>query len=244
MRHPVGLACLIALSSSCYLEHERVAEASIDASATLDAPSPPDASDCSVGAAATVTFSPPFAMPVDQIRVVLLGIDADPTINGLRMHLDICGGAPPCVVDVIVSNVGDALARVHVPPSSASGTLTTDGRTRAYVHLVDERECATCGGELTVLAGTLEDIPLDPDLRIHADRALCERGCGDRRALTVTGRGASLVVSQGAPVDAPPLLARVASDYLSNCVRCDCAFPDTPATGIVAVATQWFAHGP
>lgn len=234
---------LVALVSSCGLAHERGAGTADDAGPGIDATTPPvDASACTLGDPATVTFAPPFGAPLDGVRVTLLGIDPDPTVNGVRLHLDTCGGTPPCVVEMIVSEVGDPLTGVTIPPGAATGRLTVTADA-AVLRLSDARDCVVCGGDLLVLAGTLAPGAV-PELDVSADAIVCAQGCADRRVTSLVHAGTRIVASQGAPATAAPLIATIASDYFVPCSRCDCALPDRPATGLVAAFDGVYARAP
>ena len=197
------------------------------------------ATGCEVPAAATVRLEPPITGPVAGIRVVFLGASADPASNGVRIHLDTCGGMPPCPLDLIVSNVGNALARVTAPPG-ASGTLTMEGSS-AYVHVSDLRDCASCGGDLDVLAGSLAS-GLDPGMTIRVERVACDDECSVQRAISMNGHGGSLIGSAGTQLDESPVSARVVTNYIEPCARCRCDLPPVAATGIVVAATGVFGR--
>lgn len=115
----------------------------------------------------------------------------------MRIHLraSACGTTTPCALDLVVTNVGDPLAGVVVADSGARGTLTTRGDA-AWLHAVDERACAECGGELDVLAGALRS-GLDPAITVTADGPRCTDACGGTRSIAIDAHGASLVAATG-----------------------------------------------
>jgi hypothetical protein len=238
---------LLALALAGCLSHERADDAGVvtdaspalvDAATAIDSAASADAA-CVPRTAASVRFEPALAMGGAGIRVTLIGRESDPASNGVRLHLDVCGGSPPCPIDLVVSDVGDVLDALGDVPD-ASGTLDTDGSSYAVLHVADTRRCATCGGTLDVLAG--RPAPgLDPDWTIATVGVDCSTGCGELRAVSVGGHGELLRGVPGETVVGTQVSLRVTSDYVSPCVVCDCAFPDMPASGLVVAATGVFA---
>jgi hypothetical protein len=231
--------------AGCYLVHERDAPSSPDAgqrdaSMIVDASTPTDGS-CVARRPATIRFEPPI-MPARAIHVVLLGFEHDATANGVRFHLDICVGAPPCPIDLIVSDVGDALAGVSMPlQPPVDGTLdVNDAITTAAFSVRGGGMCGACGGRLDVLAGELVS-ELGLDLMIDADATLlCSADrCVDELGTAIANGAETLHASAGTPADLTPMHARLASNATSSCARCDCSLPSRAPTGIVFI-TQPF----
>lgn len=200
----------------------------------------PDSGRCMPAALSTIRFEPPIA-PATGIPVVWLGYDHDVADDGARIHLDLCGGGPPCPVDLVVPQVGDALRAVP-GATGIGGTLDTDGSTYAVIHLLDARRCASCGGQLELLAGRLVS-GLDDAITVSAGELSCSTGCGELRATVASASGATAVATRGSPA-VGPLLVRIASDYHAPCVVCDCAAADVPATGVIAWTTGIFVPRP
>lgn len=248
--------CLLA--PGCYLAHERgradaseAQDASHDAS-SLDGAGPDDApardaSACLGGPPATVTFEPALAGSDLELPISLLGIDAEPAVNGVRVHLARCETPSTCPLDVIISQIGEGPSHAHVPPQPAPGTLRFDARTgSAYVHVTDARRCARCGGELFVVAGALLE-GLDTALSIASDPPTCGPSCAEQRRVRVSGHGAMVVATLGDSGDMPPLHAFVATSVGAPCDGCPgCGPIDTRAapTGAIVTATGFFDHGP
>lgn len=256
----VLVAALLGAAPGC-LAHERPEGVARDAAPSgLDAAIPLDAAPLEVDATArpdaaaadarpcrpslapaVVRFEPAMALPASGATATWLGYEHDAVEDGARIHLDFCGGAAPCVVDLVVSHVGDALGAIHVP-TGIEVTVASDGASYATIHIVDARRCAGCGGELELLAGRLAS-GLDPVLSVVTAGVVCSTGCGELRAIAVSANGSSVVATSGTPID-QPLFVRIASDYHAPCVVCDCAQPDVPATGLAAWSTGIFVPTP
>jgi hypothetical protein len=251
----VTLVTLVLFGLSGCLAHERVED--VDASAlpsdgglvlldtapiALDAaPMLRDAGRCMPAMTSAIRFEPGLPMPATGIRIVWLGYDYDAAEDGARIHLDVCGGAPPCMVDLVVPHVGDALRAIGNGPG-IGGTLDTDGSTYAVVHLLDARRCASCGGQLELLAGRLVT-GLDTAITVATDAVSCSTGCGELRTTAATAGGTTGVAMRGPPL-VGPVLVSIASDYHAPCVVCDCAAADVPATGVIAWSTGIFVPAP
>lgn len=213
-----------------------------DAAVEVDAAPPAqDAGLCMPTMPTNLRFEPALPEPATGIRIVWLGYEYDAAEDGARIHLDTCGGSPPCPLDLVVPHVGDALSAIG-GATGIGGTLDTDGSTYAVVHLLDARRCATCGGQLELLAGRLTS-GLDAAIEVHDDAGLCTTGCGQLRAIAATAGATTVVARMGAPV-VGPLLVAVASDYHVPCWLCDCAAADVPATGVIAWGTGIFVPRP
>jgi hypothetical protein len=234
----------ISLLDGCYLAHERGApmDAGLRDAVVDDVAADAVLADvgCFARPPATIRFEPPI-MPALDIRVVLLGFEDDPAANGVRFHLDVCGGSPPCVVDLIVSNVGDALAGTPMPSTApVSGTLSVDDAlTTAAFSVTGTGMCATCGGRLDVLAGALRPGFGGAQWVAAYPMAICSDGCTDEFWTVFVDGMDELAARAGTPADLAPLHARLATDARSSCARCDCTTPIQPSTGIAFVSTPF-----
>ena len=200
-----------------------------------------DAGRCMPAMTSAIRFDPPLTVPAAGIRIVWLGYEYDAAEDGARIHLDPCGGAPACMVDLVVPHVGDVLRAIANAPG-IGGTLDTDGSTYAAIHLLDARRCASCGGQLELLAGRLVT-GLDAAITVTTGPLACSTGCGELRMTSATAGGTTGVALRGSPL-VGPLLVSVASDYHAPCVVCDCAAADVPATGVIAWSTGIFVPTP
>jgi hypothetical protein len=207
--------------------------------ATEDAASRADAA-CVPGARPTLRFEPglPMGGPV-----TFLGIDSEPSEDGVRIHLAACDGT--CDFDLVVGHVGDGLARVGGASASATGTLDTDGSSYAALHVLDARRCAGCGGTLDLLIGDLVS-GRNEAIEVSASATRCSTGCGELREVTIATDRAELVLGQdeGGYSSDDTLYARVSRGYHSPCVICDCAQPDEAASGVAAALTGIFVPSP
>ncbi|MBN8612687.1 MAG: hypothetical protein J0L92_18980 [Deltaproteobacteria bacterium] len=210
-----------------------------DATVATDAASRADAA-CVPGARPTLRFEPglPMGGPV-----TFLGIDSEPSEDGVRIHLAACDGT--CEFDLVVGHVGDGLARVGGASASATGTLDTDGASYAALHVIDARRCAGCGGTLDLLVGDLVSGRSEA-IEVSASATRCSTGCGELREVTIATDGAELVLGQdeGGYSSDETLYARVSRAYHSPCVICDCAQPDEAASGVAAALTGIFVPSP
>ena len=208
--------------------------ASVDAAVETDAA-------CVPGAGPTLRFEPGLPMPGSP--VTFLGTEGEPSEDGVRVHLDSCGGS--CPFDLVVGQVGDGLARIGGADAMASGTLDTDGSTYAVLHVLDARRCAGCGGTIDLVVGDLVTGRSDA-LEVRAGTTRCSTGCGELREVTVASDMAELVLGQdegGYSADRT-LFAQIARGYHAPCVICDCAQPDEPADGAAAALTGIFVPAP
>lgn len=253
MSRALALAPLLLLAAC--MSHERMDDAGtrndaptalIDSgppgsdSASADAGSETDAA-CVPGARPTLRFDPGLPMPGGP--TTFLGIESEPSEDGVRIHLDSCGGM--CPFDLVVGQVGDGLARVGGGDAMASGTLDTDGSTYAVLHVLDARRCAGCGGTIDLVVGDLVSGRSDA-LEVRAGTTRCSTGCGELREVTVASDMAELVLGQdegGYSADRT-LFAQIARGYHAPCVICDCAQPDEPAAGAAAALTGIFLPAP
>lgn len=258
MSRAIALTCLVCLTAC--MSHQREDDAGprhdalpapIDAatSSTPDAPRvvepdvltiPPDA-QCVPGAEATIRFDPGLPMGGSTIR--FHGIDADPSEDGIRVHLDACDGS--CPFDLVVGHVGDALAQIGGGEVGAPGTLDTDGSSYAALNVVDARRCAGCGGTLDLVVGGLASGRSDA-LEISTGMTRCSTGCGELRLTTIASVTAELTVGQGEGGYSADrtLYGHIARDYHAPCVICDCALPDMAASGAAAATTGIFTPAP
>jgi hypothetical protein len=247
--YPIVLT--VSLLGGCYLVHEHdVPTPSIDASvrdavrvdAIADDAVTSDAS-CTLHTPATIRFEPPLMSRVSSMPVVLRGITAEPASNGVRIQLDTCDGTMPCPLDLVVSNVGDALAMSIHLTESASGMLSYEpSLASAGLSFIDARTCPSCGGALDIVAGAIVS-GLGPDLMLGANTTLvCTQGCVDEFGTFVTNGVMQIDAVAGVPADMPPLHARIASNASSTCARCDCSLPAHDPTGVAWMASGTFAR--
>ncbi len=255
MSRVIALSCLVFLTAC--MSHERVDDAGPVSDAlpvldtgppTVDAPFvepdvltiPPDAA-CIVGAEATIRFDP--GLPMGGSAITFLGIDGEPSEDGVRVHLDACGGS--CPFDLVVGRVGDALAQIGGGDAMASGTLETDGTTYAVLHVFDARRCAGCGGSLDLVVGDLVSERSEA-IEVSPGTTRCSTGCGELREVTIASATAELVLAQdeGRYSSDRTLFAHVARGYHAPCVICNCAQADEPAAGVAAALTGIFVPSP
>lgn len=231
-----ALAAMV-LCSGCYLSFERevVADAAVrvDAVVAVDAARPDGGGTCFLLAPTSVYLEPPLAATMSSLPITLEGFEADAASLGVRFHLDACPGAEsPCLHDAIVVGIGaDVATRFRVPPSGAQGVLDWDGSTQFHLWVQDYRRCATCGGEVEVIAGLLGTRFMS-SVHTFDGPVECADGCGDYLGVTAERDDSSLTASQGETVQVGPALLRVTADAVRPCVRCDCAFPGTSASGL------------
>lgn len=255
MHRILALACLVFLTAC--MSHERADDAGpasdayspLDAGppALVDAPVavpdvltiPPDAA-CVPGGDATIRFDPglPMVGPVS-----FLGVDPEPSEDGVRVHLDSCGGS--CPFDLVIGRVGDALAQLGGGDARASGTLDTDGSSYAVLQIVDARRCAGCGGTLDLVVGELVSGRVE-GLEVSTGPTRCSTGCGELREVTIATDTAELALAQseGRYSADRTLYGHVARAYHAPCVICDCAQPDMAASGVAAALTGIFVPAP
>lgn len=228
---------VMVLSSGCYLSFEREVAADaavgVDAAVPIDAARPDGGGACSLLAPTSVYLEPPLPATMGSLPITLEGFEADPASLGLRFHLNACPGAEsPCLHDAIVVGIGaDIATRFRVPPSGAQGLLDWDGSTQFHLWVQDYRRCASCGGEVEVIAGSL-DTRFASSVRTFDGPVDCAGGCGDFLGVTAERGDSSLTAAQGGTVQVGPALLRVTADAVRPCVRCDCAFPGTSASGL------------
>lgn len=230
MRLLLGLAILVA-TPSCYLAHER----DVDAAAS-------DAPTCALGVPTTVTFDPPLAPGhLDAVRI--LGMESPPATPTVILHLDTCPMADaPCPHDAIIGAMGIGFAidvEAQVPPPGFTGFLEWNGRT-LYMLFIDGRHCASCGGELEILAGDLV-APLNAASHEHDGALECQTTCGDDLAVAIDSHGMTVSAASGGVGLNSPLTLWVSSGIRHPCVRCDCAAEAIPATGLFVGADGVFA---
>jgi len=196
---------------------------------------------CVPGVQPVLRFEPGPPMPGGP--VTFLGIESAPSEDGVRIHLDSCGGS--CPFDLVVSDVGDGLARIGGADAMASATLDTDGSTYAVLHVLDARRCAGCGGTIDLIVGDLVSGRSDA-LEVRAGTTRCSTGCGELREITVAADTAEVVLGQhdGGYTADRTLFGHVARGYHAPCVVCDCAQPDMPASGAAAALTGIFVPAP
>lgn len=256
MHRILALACLVFLTAC--MSHERVDDAGtredaplfVDAvgSELVDAPVsvpdvltiPPDAA-CIPGADATLRFDP--GLPMGGGPITFLGVSPEPSEDGVRVHLDSCGGS--CPFDLVIGRVGDALAQLGGGDARASGTLDTDGSSYAVLQIVDARRCAGCGGTLDLVVGQLVSGRVE-SLEVSVGTTRCSTGCGELREITIATDTAELVLAQSEGRYSPDrtLFGHVARAYHAPCVICDCAQPDMAASGVAAALTGIFVPAP
>jgi hypothetical protein len=189
VRLVIGIA-LLALVPSCYLAHER--ETGVDAAAS-------DVMRCAPGIQTTVTIDPPLPTGhIDYVRI--LGMDSPPATPAVVLHLDTCPMAgAPCPHDASISAMGIGFAAgvvAQVPSVGFTGFLDWDGRT-LHVLFIDGRRCASCGGELEILAGDLV-APLSAAAHTGVGAVRCSTGCGEDRAVTIESHGDTVMGTSGA----------------------------------------------
>lgn len=227
----VGL-CL----GGCYLAHERGERAD----SAVDAP-PIDGGACALLGPTDVLIDPP--LPAGHLDFVRLdGFDADPAILGVRLHIDTCPMADaPCPHDVSIVGIGaDVGARIQVPASAAMGFLGWDGMRTLNITVMDLRRCASCGGQLEILAGGLE-APLSGPAHTSDGEVDCASTCDDFRGVVVESHMRTVAAAQGMTAENGPLFLRVTQDA-RECVRCDsCTWPRSPASGLFLSADGVFA---
>ena len=232
----------VLFASSCYLS--RQLEAPGDAAVRPDAPSSSDSGMCSRPAPTTVRFEPPLpAGPIDV--VALLAVNEDPRSDGIRFTLDICPDrGATCRHDAVIAGVGLELAStIRLPPSGARGVLEWDGENALHFVVTDDRRCASCGGQVEVVAGELVT-PLGGGVLISDLILTCSTSCGDQHGVNVESRGEGIATVQGGTGESGSLLLHVSTDAFDPCSRCDCAFPRVPATGLFVSSFGVVRPGP
>jgi hypothetical protein len=236
VRAPITMMLGLALAG-CYLSHERASSDAGDAAPLM--PPVTDAATivtsdagCALGARAVVHFEPAM-WPGGFHDVTLLGAEPDAASAGVRLHLQLCGVAATCVpVDLVVSNVGDALAGVTIPAGGVNGSLGIDAEPGgAFLRVVGVS--GRFDGALNVYGGTYRG--LDGRLVIASDHVQCTTDCGDSSAIRITGGGGSLVVGAGESIDGPAGSPRIrlVTGADDPCARCNCGIQAWPATGIL-----------
>lgn len=237
MRCERALIALLGLTlGGCYLAHER--EDGHDAAVHTPAL---DGAVCALLGPTDVFIDPPLAAGhIDFVR--LEGFDADPSILGVRLHIDTCPMADtPCPHDVNIVGIGaDVGTRIQVPTAAARGFLDWDGSRTLNLVVMDLRRCASCGGQLEILAGGL-DAPLSGPAHTSDGAVRCANACDDFRGVTVESHMRTVSAAQGTTAEDGPLFLRVTQDATRACVRCDCTRPSFPASGLFLSADGVFA---
>lgn len=238
----VGVALVTALAG-CYASHERGGpDAGGIADATI-ADAPVAEGECVLRAPTDVYVEPP--MPAGHIDYVRLdGYEADPASLGVRFHLNTCPmRGPPCNHEVILVGIGaDLGSLIEVPPSGGRGYFDWDGERTVHFNVMDTRRCATCGGNLEVLAGGLE-APLTAAARTSDGEVLCADACNDYTGVVVESHGRTVSAGQGETATNGPLTLRVTQNATRACVRCRCDEPSYPASGLFVSADGVFRPG-
>ena len=213
--------------SGCYRSHEAVvADASVGDAGNA----------CGMGSFVEVRFEPPLdgGGRIDQAR--FQGIEAEASVNGVRVHLDLCPDpSGPCPQDAVIAGIGaDVAAQLSIPDGwTGVGPVTL----RSYelsVIATDERRCAGCGGELQLIAGMLNRnfSSVDPSrLAIDLGRETCHPdGCVHPRAIVASLGAMRVEAAQGETAQDGPLFLRVAVDYQLS----TCGISTLPGVGLAA----------
>lgn len=165
MRHPSFHPFLVLFGvtvSGCYASHLREDESGPDggvfadagdsgvrdASFSRDAIAPLDSGSCAGGGGVVVrveaiTDDPMRCAPSHAEGVQVLGVEAAPGDDGIRIHADLCPGADAdCRCDFVVANVGVDLVEMILMP--AAGNTFDIGPNYLAVGQVPTCECLGC----------------------------------------------------------------------------------------------------